>query len=82
MRSDQALLSPLQPEPAAALGGEAITGYKLGDDFAQQQYASIMMVDDEPLTMEVVQAFLEDAGYRKFHLVDDSTQAMRQLHEQ
>ncbi len=82
MRSDPAVLSQPQPEPAAALGGEAITSYKLGDNFAQQQYASIMMVDDEPLTMEVVQTFLEDAGYRKFHLVDDSTQAMRELHEQ
>ena len=82
MRSDQAVLSQVQPAPAPALGGEVTTDYKLGDDFAQQQNASIMMVDDEPLTMEVVQTFLEDAGYRKFHLLDDSTQAMRQLREQ
>ena len=82
MIADQAVLSPPQPGPAAALSGEPTAGYKLGENFAQQQYASIMMVDDEPLTMEVVQTFLEDVGYRKFHLVADSTQAMRQLHEQ
>ena len=33
------------------------------DTFAQ---ATIMMVDDESTTMEVMQAFLEDAGYQRF----------------
>jgi diguanylate cyclase (GGDEF)-like protein len=54
-------------------------GYKLGDDFEQMKNATIMMVDDEPITMEVVRTFLEDAGYRNFILVDDSTQAMDEL---
>ena len=40
-----------------------------------------MMVDDEPITMEVVQAFLEDAGYQHFVLVDDPKQAMATLEE-
>lgn len=56
--------------------------YRLGEDFAQLRNASIMMVDDEPITMEVVQTFLEDAGYRKFILIDDSLQAMDRLREQ
>lgn len=56
-------------------------GYKLGDDFEQLKDATIMMVDDEPITMEVVRTFLEDAGYRNFILVEDSTQAMDQLRE-
>ncbi len=73
--------------PIANTGGSsdpeinAMQGYKLGDDFAQLQYASIMIVDDEPLTMDVVQTFLEDAGYRKFILVEDSVKAMDQLRE-
>ena len=38
--------------------------------------ASILMVDDEPINMEVVQAYLEDAGYRNFITTSDSTCAM------
>jgi len=56
-------------------------GYKLGDDFENMKDAKIMMVDDEPITMEVVRTFLEDAGYRKFVLVDESTLAMQKLRE-
>lgn len=38
--------------------------------------ATIMIVDDEAINIEVVQAFLEDEGYRYFVTVEDSTQAM------
>lgn len=51
----------------------------LADDFSGLTNATIMMVDDEPITMEVVQAFLEDAGYRRFFLLDDSTHAIEEL---
>ena len=61
--------------------GDSQASYRLGGDFAQLQNATIMMVDDEPITMEVVQTFLEDAGYREFLLVDDSVQAMDRLRE-
>ena len=51
----------------------------LGNNFQQLTYATIMMVDDEPITMEVIQTFLEEAGYRKFILVDQSVQALETL---
>ena len=35
-----------------------------------------MMVDDEPLLMELLQAFLEDEGYKNFIAVEDSRKAM------
>ncbi|MFV2093784.1 MAG: response regulator, partial [Hyphomicrobiales bacterium] len=38
--------------------------------------ATIMMVDDEPITTEVIQMFLEDAGYRNFIATDQSTEAL------
>jgi diguanylate cyclase (GGDEF)-like protein len=41
--------------------------------------AVIMMVDDEPLNLEVLQTFLEDAGYRRFVPTSDPTQAMTLL---
>ena len=41
--------------------------------------AKVMMVDDEPLTLEVLQAFLEEAGYTQFVALTDSTRAMEVL---
>jgi diguanylate cyclase (GGDEF)-like protein len=38
--------------------------------------AAIMMVDDEPLNIEMTQAFLEDAGYRQFVSTHQSEHAM------
>ena len=42
---------------------------------------TIMMVDDEPTTMAMVQAYLENFGYSKFVLVEDSTKALQILEE-
>ncbi|GGK71122.1 putative bifunctional diguanylate cyclase/phosphodiesterase [Amphritea balenae] len=39
------------------------------------QNALIMMVDDEPIMMEIVQAHLEGAGYSRFISVEDSREA-------
>jgi len=44
--------------------------------------ATIFMVDDEPITMEVVQAFLEEAGYRNFVLIEKSSEAIDRLEKQ
>ena len=38
--------------------------------------AAIMMVDDEPLNIEMTEAFLEDAGYRKFVSTTRSEEAV------
>jgi diguanylate cyclase (GGDEF)-like protein len=40
-----------------------------------------MMVDDESTTMEVMQAYLEDAGYKHFVLLEKSSRAMAQIEE-
>ena len=39
--------------------------------------AKIMIVDDEPINIEVVQAFLEEDEYRNFVTIEDSTKAMK-----
>ena len=44
--------------------------------------AMVMIVDDEPFMMDVVQAFLEEAGYTRFLTTDDSTQALDMLQKQ
>ena len=41
----------------------------------------IMLVDDEPITLEMIQTYLEKAGYAKFVSVSDSTKALEILEE-
>lgn len=55
--------------------------HNLGCDSTDLTQATIMMVDDEPTTMDIMQAFLEDGGYRRFVLVEDSTRAMAEIEE-
>jgi diguanylate cyclase len=37
---------------------------------------TVLMIDDEPMLTDVIQAYLEDAGYHKLVAVNDPTQAM------
>ncbi len=41
----------------------------------------IMMVDDEPLTLEMTQNYLKTAGYDQFIMISDPTEAMEVLKE-
>lgn len=43
--------------------------------------ATIMIVDDEPINIDVVQAFLEEENYHNFVTVEDSTKALTTLEE-
>lgn len=43
--------------------------------------ATIMIVDDDETTMEIMRAYLEDADYQNFVLVEDSSRAMEQIEE-
>jgi diguanylate cyclase (GGDEF)-like protein len=78
---DQSMVVEEDPAESELQPVQLSPNYKLGDDFEQMKYATIMMIDDEPITMEVVRTFLEDAGYRNFILVEDSTRAMQQLRD-
>ena len=53
----------------------------LGCDAISLTQATILMVDDEMTTMEVMQAYLEDAGYRNFVLLEESSRAMTHIEE-
>ena len=52
---------------------------ELPEECEQLLNATIVMVDDEPITMEVVQVFLEEAGYRNFVLIEKSSEALAAL---
>lgn len=43
--------------------------------------STIMIVDDEPITMDVVQAYLEEHGFRKFVLLERASEAIRVMEE-
>lgn len=70
------LANPLVPPP----GNDVLAD---GPDTSDRQvsleslkHARVMIVDDEPIMIDVVQAFLEDAGYTNFLTTEDSTQAL------
>ena len=49
------------------------------DVFDTQTDALVMMVDDEPINLEVTQIYLEDAGYTRFVSTDDPTKTLELL---
>lgn len=68
-------LPQIQIDHEAIRPGSAVTptaSDKLND-------ALVMMVDDEPTTLEVTRVCLEDAGYSRFVLTDTPTNALEQL---
>ena len=59
---------PMETKPAQREGKRLALG-ELGD-------ALVMMVDDEPLVIELTQAFLQKAGYRRFVSTSDPLAAI------
>jgi diguanylate cyclase (GGDEF)-like protein len=49
------------------------------DHYQALRNATVMMVDDEPTTIDVLQAFLEDEGYKHFVTTTQSTDALELL---
>jgi diguanylate cyclase (GGDEF)-like protein len=52
------------------------------NETTQLKMAQIMIVDDEPINIDVVQAFLEEEGYTDFILLEDSTMALSAIESQ
>jgi len=54
----------------------------LKNQYQELKNAKIMIIDDEPINIEVVKAFLEDEKYCNFVAVNESTQAMKLIEAQ
>ena len=54
----------------------APAGDPLGEEFGNLREALVMIVDDEPLNIEVTQAYLEDAGFSRFVTTSDPNEAI------
>lgn len=52
------------------------TSAETSADHAVMTHASVMMIDDEPILIELVRAFLEEAGYNEFIGINDPETAM------
>lgn len=63
------------PPPATATTA-APPGGSGADKFEGLRTAKIMLVDDEPITLEVIMEFLEEAGYSNFVAVSDPRDAL------
>ena len=66
-----------RPAPAPAPAGVAAP--VADGDRLPLMNASVMMIDDEPILVDLVRAFLEDAGYREFRGEIDPVAAMERL---
>src|SRR5687768_12834317 len=61
----------------ALIDGQSGNGaIEYDDHYKVLREATVMMVDDEPTTIEVLQAFLENEGYRRFVTTSHSSRAM------
>src|ERR1043166_3358597 len=50
-----------------------------GDHYEALRDATVLMVDDEPTTIEVLQAFLENEGYKRFITTTESSRATEMM---
>ncbi|HEY7164732.1 MAG TPA: EAL domain-containing protein [Candidatus Binatia bacterium] len=78
-RNEQAVSiseSTISERPALSTVAQSSEQRSQADSYAALRSAAVMMVDDEPTTMEVLQAFLENEGYQHFITTTDSTRAM------
>ena len=72
----------MQSAIAKAKPSERQAAPAIQEDNDQLFNASIVIVDDESTTMEVVKAYLEETGYRNFVLIEESIHAMASLERQ
>ena len=70
----------MNPEPAPKPTLPALPPPDSGTGrFAPVSDAMVMMVDDEPMMTDVIQAYLEEAGYPRFLGSNDPTQALETI---
>jgi diguanylate cyclase (GGDEF)-like protein len=76
MFDDQPTTGAMTAAPSSPTGGDEDAADTL-------THSTVMMIDDDPITLEVIQAFLAEAGYRKIVTVSQPAQALRKIrHEQ
>lgn len=69
------------PAPAMTLAHAVSDGIAVdyGDLYEALRNATVMMIDDEETTIDVLQAFLESEGYKRFVTTTESSRAMEMI---
>jgi diguanylate cyclase (GGDEF)-like protein len=67
---------PVPARPSTAPAARAVGVTSLGSIGALARF-KLMLVDDDPIMLEMVQVYLEEAGYSAFICTSDPAQAMR-----
>jgi diguanylate cyclase (GGDEF)-like protein len=70
-----------EPAPAGANEGTHAVDRRLNEEASHLSEAIVMMVDDEPVNIEVIQVHLEEAGYTKFVSTSEPLNALDLLVE-
>src|SRR2546428_12520057 len=67
-----------RPVPTKTLDDSLFENFSVNYDdlYHALREATVMMVDDEPTTIDVLQAFLETEGYKRFVTTSESIRAM------
>jgi diguanylate cyclase (GGDEF)-like protein len=78
-RAPQAATETVSAPPADAAAPPQTNTNDLSQQFTISQNATIMMVDDEPIIVETLQMFLEDAGYENFITITESKTALKAI---
>ncbi len=71
--------SQARPDPAAPAGGDAWADSESQRAWEALVRARVIMVDDDPIMIAVVQTYLEEAGYLNFTGIDDPTSAIEAI---
>ena len=77
--SENAEVADAQTRPAVALSPAAANSTAVSDTDSRSsplRSSTVMMVDDDPIMLEVVQTYLEEAGYTSFVTTSEPAQAM------
>ncbi|MEM9057603.1 MAG: response regulator, partial [Pseudomonadota bacterium] len=88
--SGQSMVQPVDDRNAVSPGADATPPVRRAADTAvatssergTQADAKVMIVDDASMTVRLMKAFLEDAGYRRFVTTSRSSEAMALLVEE
>ncbi len=69
---------PLWVDAVEGDGSGTVDAVRTGR-FGTLREATIMMVDDEPTTLDILQMYLEDAGYQNFVRITDSSKVLGRI---
>ncbi len=79
LHTDWAEMLPAEPEPEHA--SPPAPGSSAQPPLSSLSNVTVMMVDDEPMMTDVIETYLEEAGYHSFITINDPTLALAAMRQ-